>query len=79
MRHVREVLAGNLTEAEKKIYQYLNDLGREAATQIVLDSPVQTQIRDVYIRLAEEVVFDRITPEEAAKQFRAEAEDILAR
>jgi len=40
---------------------------------------VQTQIRDVYIRLAEEVVFDRTTPEQAAKQFRLEAEDILKR
>lgn len=79
MRPVREALADRLSETEQKIYQYLTDLGREAATQIVLDSPVQTQIRDVYIRLAEEVVFDRTTPEEAAKQFRVEAEDILER
>ncbi len=79
MRHVREALAEGLSAPEQTIYQYLTDLGREAATQIVLDSPVQTQIRDVYIRLAEEVVFDKITPEQAAKQFRVEAEDILNR
>lgn len=79
MRHVREALAEGLSEPEQKIYQYLTDLGREAATQIVLDSPVQTQIRDVYIRLAEEVVFEKTTPEAAAKQFRIEAEDILNR
>ena len=64
---------------EQEIYRYLDRLGQEAATQIVLDSPVQTQIRDVYIRLAEEVVFNRTTPEEAARRFRQEAEDILAR
>lgn len=79
MRHVRDALAPLLSEAEREIYRYLDRLGQEAATQIVLDSPVQTQIRDVYIRLAEEVVFNRTTPEEAARRFRQEAEDILAR
>jgi len=79
MRHVREALAPYLTPAEQEIYAYLNRLGREAATQILLDSPVQTQIRDVYIRLAEEVVFGRTDPLAAARQFRREAEEILAR
>lgn len=79
MRHVRDALAPNLSAAEQEIYSYLTDLGKEAATQIILDSPVQTQIRDVYIRLAEQVVFDRTTPEKAAKQFRSEAENILRR
>lgn len=79
MRHVRDALAPHLSESEQEIYRYLSDLGREAATEILLDSPVQTQIRDVYIRLAEEVVFGRTTPENAAAQFRQEAEDILQR
>ena len=79
MRHIREALAEDLPYAEQVIYQYLTDLGREAATEILLDSPVQTQIRDVYIRLAEEVVFNRTTPEQAAKQFRTEAGAILDR
>jgi multiple sugar transport system substrate-binding protein len=79
MRHVREALAADLSPVEQTIYQYLTDLGREAATEILLDSPVQAQIRDVYIRLAEEVVFDRTTPEDAAKAFRAEAQGILDR
>ncbi|NLG85557.1 MAG: carbohydrate ABC transporter substrate-binding protein, partial [Firmicutes bacterium] len=79
MRHIREALAPQLSEAEKEIYNYLNQLGKEAATGIVLDSPVQTQIRDIYIRLAEEVVFNKITPAEAAKRVRAEAEDALKR
>lgn len=79
MRHIREALADNLSPAEQTIYSYLTELGKEAATDILLDSPVQAQIRDVYIRLAEEVVFNRITPQEAAKRFRTEAEGILAR
>lgn len=79
MRHIREALAAGLSPEEQEIYNYLTVLGREAATDIILDSPVQTQIRDVYIRLAEEVVFDRTTPAQAAKSFRLQAEDILAR
>lgn len=79
MRHVRDALAADLSDVEKEIYSYLTDLGREASTDIVLDSPVQTQIRDIYIRLSEEVVFGRTTPEKAAKQFREEAEDVLKR
>ncbi len=79
MRHIREALAVDLSPAEQEIYSYLTALGSEAATDILLDSPVQAQIRDVYIRLSEEVVFDKITSEEAAVRFREEAEDILAR
>jgi hypothetical protein len=72
-------LAANLTEPEKVIYSYLTNLGKEAATQIVLDSPVQTQIRDIYTRLSEEVIFEKINPEAAAEQFRKEAQDVLTR
>lgn len=79
MRHVREALAEGLSDAEKEIYSYLTNLGREAATDIVLDAPVGIQIRDIYIRLAEEVVFGRITPARAARQFRTEAEAALKR
>lgn len=79
MRHIREALAVDLSKPEQEIYSYLTDLGREAATDIILDSPVQAQIRDIYIRLSEEVMFDRTTPEEAAKRFRLEAEDVLKR
>lgn len=36
MRHVREALAADLSPVEQTIYQYLTDLGREAATEILL-------------------------------------------
>ena len=79
MRHVREALAGSLTPAQQQIYSYLTELGREASTNIVLDSPVQAEIRDIYIRLAEEVMFNRIAPDTAAQRFRAEAQEALDR
>jgi ABC-type glycerol-3-phosphate transport system substrate-binding protein len=46
MRHIRKVLAANLTEPEKVIYGYLTKLGKEAETTIQLDSPIQIQIRN---------------------------------
>lgn len=79
MRHVREALASDLNPIEQEVYQYLTDLGREAATEIVLDAPVQAQIEDVYVRLSEEVVFDRTSPADAARRFRVEAQGILDR
>lgn len=79
MRHIREALAPKLSPADQEIYSYLTKLGREAATDIILDSPVQAQIRDVYIRFAEQVVFGRIEPDEAAQRFRSESEGILER
>lgn len=79
MRHIREALAPNLTEPEKEIYSYLTNLGKEARINILLDSPVQTEIRDIYIRLSEEVVLGKTTPNDAAVRFRAEAEAALER
>ena len=79
MRHIREALAPNLSDPEKEVYQYLTNPGKEASTDIVLDSPVQMQIRDLYKSLVEEALFDKITPDEAAKQFKTQAEDALKR
>lgn len=79
MRNVREALSATLTPAQQEIYNYLNELGKVAATHIVLDSPVQAEIRDIYIRIAEEVVFNRITTQEAAQKLREEAQAALDR
>jgi multiple sugar transport system substrate-binding protein len=79
MRHIREALSVNLTTPEKEVYSYLTNLGKEASTNILLDSPVQAQIRDIYIRLSEEVVLGRTAPDEAAKRFKSEAEEALKR
>lgn len=79
MRHVREALMPELTESQKEIYSYLDRLGKEASTNIVLDSPVQAEIRDIYNRLAEEVKFGKTSSAEAAVKFREEAQAALDR
>ena len=79
MRHIRDALMPTLTPAQKEIYSYLTELGKVASTNIVLDSPVQAEIRDIYNRLAEEVKFQRTTPADAALRFREQTQDALDR
>lgn len=79
MRQVRDALSEELTPAEKAIYDYITSIGAEASMNIQLDSPVQTEIRDIYIRLSEEVKFDKTTPEDAATKLRAQAQDVISR
>lgn len=79
MAPVREALSAGLSEPNKAVYDYLTRIGKEAALEIILDSPVQAEIQDIYDRLSEEVVFGRITPAQAAENLRTEAEGVLSR
>ncbi len=76
---VRAALETDLTAAQKAIYKLLDSVGKEAATEIVLNSPVQTEIQDAYKRLAEKVIFEELTPAQAAAELRTQATDILSR
>jgi len=79
MRNVRAILATGLSDAEKEIYSYIDNLAKEASTNIVLNSPVQTEIRDSYIRVVEEFKFDKSTSAQAAAKFKVEANAVIDR
>jgi multiple sugar transport system substrate-binding protein len=79
MKPVRDALSATLDSNNKAVYDYLTSLGKEAALNIVRDSPAANGVRDVYKRLSEQVVFVQITPEQAAAELRKEATVILSR
>ncbi len=79
MSNVRDILKTGLSDAEKEIYSYIDALAKEASTDIVLNSPVQTEIRDTYIRVAEEFKFGKSTAAQAAAKFKEEAGAVIDR
>ena len=79
MKSVREALLSNNTPAEQEIYQYINGIRMEDPIDIMLNAPVQTDIRDAFIRIFEEVKYEKTTLEEAASRIKEEANDILSR
>lgn len=79
MKPVRDALSASITPENKAVYDYLDQIGKEAAMQITLNSPVQTDIKDIYKSLSEEVVFGMASPAEAAVKLRVETEKILKR
>ena len=79
MKPVRDALSASITPETKTVYDYMDQIGKEAAMQITLNSPVQADIKDIYKYLSEEVVFGKATPAEAAVKLRAEAEKVLER
>lgn len=79
MKPVRDALSASITPETKTVYDYLDQIGREAALQMTLDSPVQADIKDIYKNLSEEVVFGKASPAEAAAKLRVEAEKVLKR
>ena len=52
-------------------------MSRQAGVENNFDVPCQDEIKDLYWRIEDQVVFGKLTPTEAAKQFRAEAEAIF--
>jgi multiple sugar transport system substrate-binding protein len=75
---VRSSLSDNLTPENRAIYDYLNLVSKEGKMEIVLNSPVQPQINDIFRALGEQVVAGKVTPDEAALNLRTESEKILA-
>ncbi|MBO0608982.1 ABC transporter substrate-binding protein [Myceligenerans salitolerans] len=75
---MREVIADDLTDADKQVADFMADLGDE----IVDASPVppngSAEMQDIMERINTEVVFERITPEEAATMFMEEVNAAIA-
>lgn len=75
---LRDVIADDLTDADQQMADFMADLGDE----IVDASPVppngSAEMQGIMERINTEVVFERITPEEAATMFMAEVNAAIA-
>lgn len=75
---MREVIAGDLTDADQQVADFMAELGDE----IVDASPVppngSAEMQDIMERINTEVIFERATPEEAAQMFVEEVNAAIA-
>lgn len=75
---VREALQPSLTEVEKKVYEYVEYVGEHSSPADTNYPPSASEVLKSLENVDELVMYGEITPEEGAKQFRENAESILA-
>ncbi|WP_078543738.1 ABC transporter substrate-binding protein [Litchfieldia alkalitelluris] len=76
-QEIRDELAPNLTETDKKVFDYITKVTENSSP---IDDNYPAAASEVLDRLAtidEQVIYGQLSPEEGAKQFRQEAESIL--
>lgn len=75
---VREALLPLLSEAQQEMFRYIDVAEQYSSPIDPPDPPGHNNImQNVYDQLAEQVLYEYITPEQAAKEFRRQAEAIL--
>ncbi len=74
---IRAHLEGKVSEEVEKTFEYLEYMAENAAPADPLPPPGESEVRGSFIRIVEAVKYGQTSPEEAAAQFRSEAEAIL--
>lgn len=76
---VREALKPTLDDTTKLVFDYVDSVGK-VATQIDPPDPAAaSQILAAFLDLEQQMLFGKITPENAAKSFRTQANTLLAK
>ncbi|MFC7404237.1 ABC transporter substrate-binding protein [Georgenia alba] len=74
---VREAIMDDLSESERRAAEFITDLQDEVAAPPPVPPVGASEVSEALGRHNEDVLFQRVTPGEAAAAFRAEAESIL--
>jgi multiple sugar transport system substrate-binding protein len=76
---VIEALKPELTEDEAKIFEYVERASQNASQADPPDPLGSAEVMKALKDVSEQILFKQITPEEGAKKFREQAEDILGK
>ncbi|MCE4047709.1 MULTISPECIES: extracellular solute-binding protein [Bacillaceae] len=76
---VIEAIKPELTEEETKIFEYVERASQNASQADPPDPLGSAEVMKALKDVSEQILFKKITPEEGAKTFRAQAEEILGR
>lgn len=79
MSNVRKALEEKQTDSEKAVYSFVDKMGKLADAPFILDATQQPEIKDLFMRLQEQVIFGQISADEASKQLRSGAEKIFGK
>lgn len=74
-----EAIKPELTEDEAKIFDYVENASKNASKADAPDPLGSAEVMKALKDISEQILFKKITPEEGAKKFREQAEEILAR
>ena len=74
---VREAVEPLLTETGKAVSQYVGEMGKVAVPFDNIYPVAYSEVNDLYTKLVQDMLFDRISIEEAANQFITQAEEML--
>lgn len=77
MSKVRDDVKSKISDNDKQVYNFIDTVGEIADSPVILDPKAQPEIKDLYMRLENQVVSGKLSPEDAAKQLRSGAEDIF--
>jgi multiple sugar transport system substrate-binding protein len=78
-QEIRDEMAATLSETDKKIFDYIS-LVTENSTPIDSNYPAASaEVLQALADIDELVIYGEMTPEEGAKEFRRQAEEILSR
>jgi multiple sugar transport system substrate-binding protein len=74
---VREALYPNLSPAEKTTFDYVESIGKVAGPINPPDPERSPKVGDLFTQIQQAVNYGKLTPEQAAKQFREQASQDL--
>lgn len=79
MQTVRDTLTPILSPEQKQVYDFVSEMSKLSDVPCVLDPVQQPEIKDLFLRIEDQMLFDKISPEDASKKFHTEAEAIFAK
>jgi multiple sugar transport system substrate-binding protein len=78
-QEIRDAMAPNLSEVDKKIFDYIALVTEKSSPIDSNYPPTSAEVLQALADVDELVIYGELTPEEGAKQFRQQAEEILSR
>jgi len=75
---VRDHIVPQLSPADQQARTFLEEITPQLASPPKLPPPGSPEVQDILIQINEAVLFDRLSPEQAAEQFRTKAENAIA-
>jgi multiple sugar transport system substrate-binding protein len=76
---VADAIKPELSEEAKKVFEYVEQASQHASEADPPDPLGSAEVMKALKDVSDQILFKKITPEEGAKKFRAQANEILAR
>ena len=76
---IRKVMETKLTAAQKVMFDYISLVEKNSSMLPPADPPYAAEVAQILTSITEEILYDKIKPDEGAAKFRKQANEILAK